>query len=298
MNMEHDKPANDQQTETQPQSAGETPALAPVQASEPAPAPQTLEAPPAEAPPSPAAEAPEAPVPAEESPAPAPEPAGLQLESIKPGDLIKNLKDENVYKVTGLSGRKVLVRDLLAAERVFLFAGQFDRPTAEEAREFDLKRVKPVEARISTVPPELAKKETDAFAALMEKVRQTPGSDADRFEAFWKQALEVFGDDATLTWRMRANKGLQPSPTLRLRSSKTHRWRDAVMLWAMEKLTIIVSKEVCPETDREACRGLFPDDNEAYGKAIAVTIPYRDLDEAKVATYLDCFRMIVKAFSA
>ncbi|MBI5624945.1 MAG: hypothetical protein HY924_14310 [Elusimicrobia bacterium] len=283
--MENEDLAKESQTQTQDG--------APAQAAAPAPAPAPQPEVPTQQPVEPE------PQPAPVSPEPAaPAPSGLQLEDIKPGELLKNLKDENIYKVTGLSGRKVLVRDLLAAERVFLYVGQFERPSEDEAGEFDLKRVKPAEPKVSKVAPELAKKELDAFASLLEAVRQNPGSDADKFAAFWKQALEVFGDDPTMTWRMRANKGLQPSPTLRLRSSKTHRWRDAVMLWAMEKVTIIVSKEVCPETDREACRALFPDDNEAYGKAISVTIPYRDLDEAKVKTYLDCFRLIVKAFSA
>ncbi|MBI5882961.1 MAG: hypothetical protein HZB91_07650 [Elusimicrobia bacterium] len=281
MNMEHEDLAKDQQT------AGQA-----LPAEPPHPEPVVAEAVPA---------SPQAPEPAaaQQIPAPAPEaPAGLFLESIKPGELLKNLKDDNIYKVTGVSGKKVLVRDFLASERIFLFVGQFERPSDSEALEFERARVKPAEPKISTVKPELAKKESDAFADYMGKVRQAPGSDAEKFSAFWKQALEIFGDDPTLTWRMRTNKGLQPSPTLRLRSSKTNRWRDAIMLWAMEKLTIIVSKEVCPETDREACRGVFPDDNEAYGKAISVTIPYRDLDEAKAKTYLDCFRMILKAFSA
>ncbi|MBI4676405.1 MAG: hypothetical protein HY748_02360 [Elusimicrobia bacterium] len=291
--MEQEDP--DKETQTPEQAPGSK-----------AQAPQACEAPPApEAQAPPAAEEP-AQEPAEASPcepapaAPAPPavPEGLAIEAVKPGDLLKNLKDGHIYKVTGISGRKIAVRDLMAADRTFLFLSQFERPSDEDAVEFEVKRVKPLEPKESTVKPELARKETDAFAAYMEKVRQTPGSDAEKFESFWKQALEVFGDDPTQTWRMRVNKGLQPSPTLRLRSSKTNRWRDAVMLWAMEKLTIIVAKEVCPETDREACRGEFPDDNEAYGKAIAVTIPYRDLDEAKQKDYLERFRVIVKAFSA
>ncbi|MBI5210612.1 MAG: hypothetical protein HY927_11635 [Elusimicrobia bacterium] len=239
-----------------------------------------------------------------ETPAPAasgaPEaaPEGLTIEEVKPGDLLKNLRDLQIYKVTEVAGRKIHARDMQAEDRTFLFLGQFERPAAEEAVEFEARRVKPAEPKESAVKPELAKKEQDALAACMSAVQQAPGSDASLFETFWKASLGVFGDEPAQTWRVRVNKGLQPSPTLRLRSSRTNRWRDSVMLWGQTKVTIIVAKEVCPEKDREACRALFPEDSEAYGKGLAVTIPYSDFDADKQAVYLDCFRTIVKAFSA